>query len=110
MSEYGQEIGNPLFNRRNESFGTEEEKKLNRFIEELAAEAARILVERHYKGISNSIAAIKQKNILNMEFKSLLQADRKTLAISLLGPLENVEEAAEKLASIGERKWLKKNN
>lgn len=110
MSEYGNQIGNPLFNVPKEVSDTKEERKLDKFIEELAIETARILVERHYKGISNSVAAIKQKNLLTIELKNLLQADKKALAISLLGPRDNVEEAVIKLASIGEKKWLKKNN
>jgi tRNA1(Val) A37 N6-methylase TrmN6 len=102
------EFGNPLSYKTGEKrFNLEEERKIEKFIEETALQAAIILAERHLiKDGKFSINYIKKKEKLQEEFVKLLSKNNHELATTLFGPT-NKEDAPKKLADIGEKLWMK---
>lgn len=100
------EFGNPLSYKTGERrFNLEEERKIEEFIKEIAAQAAAILAERHLsKDVKFSINYVKQKNKLKEEFYNLLTKNNHELATTLFG---SPADATKKLADIGEKLWKK---
>lgn len=103
MSEYGNSLSWKTGEKR---FNPEEERKMEKFIEEVSPLAATILAEKHLsKDVKFSVNYVKQKNKLEEEFSKLLNKDNRELAVILFG--NPLAEAAKKLADIGEKFWMK---
>jgi len=96
--------------RKNES------EQLNKFIDEVALQAAIILMEKHLvsRDLPENVVAM-EKYRFTSEFKKLLREHNNSLALTLFGPpaqstaknINYYDSAAQKLADIGEKLWKK---
>ncbi len=103
-----------------ESRSFKRNERLEDFIREVALQAAILLVERHVVKRNDEFSEASQGRIqqnLVTEFSKLLNSDNHALAIMLFAPqavsssdrnTNFYENAAQKLADIGERLWKKK--
>lgn len=106
---YMSEFGNPLSYKTGEKrFNLEEERKIEKFIEEISAQAAEILAGKHLvKDGRFVINYMDKKKKLREEFVMLLSKNNHELATQFYNPGKK-EDTAKQVADMGEKLWMKK--